>query len=145
MTRGTRSIIAGGGVTVLSLCLLLSAGCNKAPETSDTPPTSAGGPGGSPGGMGRGPGGPGRGGRGPGGGGPIAANASGEEIYQKKCGCHGPEGKGGKAPVLTGGAGKSEDELFKIIHDGKDKMPSFSAQLSDDQIKKVAAAVKQFK
>jgi len=107
----------------------------------------SGGPGGSggmmggPGGMRRGPGGPG----GMRGGGPVAANATGEEIYQQKCGCHGPGGKGGRAPVLTGGAGKSEDELVKIIHDGKGKMPSFASQLTDDQIKKVAATVKAFK
>lgn len=88
--------------------------------------------------MGRGPGGMGRGG-------PVAANATGDEIYQQKCGCHGPGGKGGRAPVLTGGGGKSEDELVKIIHDGKGKMPAFGAQLTDDQIKKVAATVKGFK
>jgi mono/diheme cytochrome c family protein len=78
------------------------------------------------------------------GGGPVAATATGAEIFQAKCRCHGPDGKGGRAPALTGGAGKSEDELFKIIHDGKGKMPAFASQLSDDQIKKVASAVKGF-
>ena len=102
-----------------------------------------GGPGGS--GMRGGPGGfMGSGGRG-GRGGPVSATATGEEIYAQKCGCHGPGGKGGKAPTLVGGAGKSDDELFKIIHDGKDKMPSFAGQLTDDQIKKVVATIKGFK
>lgn len=142
MTRGTRSIFAGGGAVALSLCLLLAAGCNKGADTSNPPPVTppSGSPPGAMGGPG-GPGGPGRMGRG----GPISENATGEQIYQQKCGCHGPEGKGGKAPMLTGGAGKSEEELVKIIHDGKGKMPAFSGQLSDDQIKKVAATVKAFK
>ena len=133
--------LAGTFAGLLSLSLLLVAGCHKAADDSANAPSgNPGGPGGPPGGMmGRGgPGGPGRGG-------PIAANASGSEILQKKCGCHGPNGKGGRAPALTGGAGKSEDELFKIIHDGKDKMPAFASQLTDAQINKVVAEVKSLK
>jgi mono/diheme cytochrome c family protein len=136
-----------GGMAALSLALIVAAGCNKGGEGGAPPPGGAsggamasGGPGG-PGRMMGGPGGPG----GRMGGGPVAATATGAEIYQAKCRCHGPDGKGGRAPVLTGGAGKSDDELFKIIHDGKGKMPAFASQLSDDQIKKVAAEVKGFK
>lgn len=75
----------------------------------------------------------------------MDANASGSEILQKKCGCHGSGGKGGRAPSLVAAARKSEDELFKIIHDGKGKMPSFASQLTDDQIKKVIAEMKNLK
>ncbi len=155
MAGKSRLQAAGGAAAVLSLCLIFTAGCNKGQDTGGSPgETSSGGPGGPPGGMmrggpggsggmmGRGPGGPGGMMRG---GGPIAANASGGDIYQQKCGCHGTGGKGGRAPVLTGGAGKSEDELFKIIHDGKGKMPAFASQLTDDQIKKAASTVKRFK
>jgi len=81
-----------------------------------------------------------------GGGAPLADNASGAEIYQAKCGCHGAEGAGGRAPMLTNLASDSDDSLFKIVHDGKDKkMPSFAGQLKDDQIKKVVAYIKQLK
>lgn len=126
--------VAGALMGLLLFGLLLGAGCNKNSDSSETPPANA--PGGPPGGAMRG---------GPRGGGPIAADASGSEIFAKKCGCHGPDGKSGRAPALTGGAGKSDDELFKIIHDGKDKMPAFASQLTDDQIKKVVAEIKSLK
>ncbi len=83
--------------------------------------------------------------RGGGRGGPVAENATGVEIYQAKCNCHGPEGKGGRAPVLTSVASRSDEDLTKIIHDGHDKMPAFSTQLSDAQITKVVAYLKQLK
>ena len=72
-------------------------------------------------------------------------NATGAEIYKAKCGCHGPDGKGGRAPVLTGVSGDADSKLIATIHDGKDKMPSFAAQLTDAQIKKVVAYIKGFK
>ena len=78
-------------------------------------------------------------------GGPVAANATGPEIYQAKCGCHGPGGKGGKAPDLTAVANRSPDELFTTIHDGKDKMPAFGTQLTKEQILKVITYIKQLK
>ncbi len=88
--------------------------------------------------MGGGPGGGGRGG-------PVAESASGAEILQAKCGCHGPGGAGGKAPNLTGLSSRSEDDLYKVIHDGKGKMPAFGSQLSGARIKKVAAHLKTLK
>lgn len=95
--------------------------------------------GGGPGGMRGGPGGPG-GMRG----GPVAESASGAEIYQAKCNCHGPEGKGGRAPQLAGTT-QSTDDLYKIVHDGKQKMPAFGSQLSEAQIKKVVDYLKTLK
>ncbi len=136
---GTRySVMVCTLMGLLSFSLLLGAGCNKSSDSGET--AQSGAPGGPPsGGMrGGGPGGPG----GPNGGGPLAANASGSDIVAKKCGCHGPGGKGGRAPALTGGAGKSDDELFKIIHDGKGRMPAFASQLTDDQIKTVITELK---
>ncbi len=94
--------------------------------------------GGPPGGPRGGPPGGGRGR-----GGPVAANATGPEIYQAKCGCHGPAGHGGRAPNLTSVASRSDSDLTKIIHDGHDKMPAFGTQLTEDQIKKVVAYLKQ--
>jgi hypothetical protein len=139
MTTLRRSIFAAGYAASLPLCLFLATGCNKqdpAPSTSAGVPTSAG-MSKPPGGM---PGGPGGGG-----GQPLAATATGTEIYQAKCGCHGTGGKGGGAPALTASASKTDDALIKIIHDGKGKMPAFASQLSDEQIKKVVATLKEFK
>lgn len=139
MTGMRRTFVSLSAAGLLSLSLMFAAGCNKdanssGPAPSGGPPTSAGS-----GGSGGGPGAPG-------GGGAVDASATGAEIMQKKCGCHGPGGKGGKAPVLAG-TSKSEDELTKIIHDGKGKgkMPAFASQLTDDQIKKVVAEIKSLK
>ena len=140
MTTLRRSASIAGYAISLLLCLLLATGCNKqdsASSTSSGTPSSAG--------MGRPPGGMRGGSGGQGGRQPLAANASGTEIYQAKCGCHGGQGKGKNAPALTAAANQPENVLFTTIHDGKGKMPAFASQLSDDQIKKVAAAVKQFK
>src|SRR5207253_2498714 len=77
-------------LVAMPLCVLLAAGCSKPAETedsssassSDKPPGGPGKPGGMPGG-----------GRGKGPVGPVAANASGAEIYQQKCQfCHGKQG-----------------------------------------------------
>jgi mono/diheme cytochrome c family protein len=141
LNKRLRPITMAGLGAVMTLSLFVAAGCGKK-EDAAGPPTD--GPGGTSVGMRRG--GPGGMGRGPGGrGGPVAADASGSDIYQQKCqGCHGNQGAGGKAPVLTSASGKSDDDLVKIIHDGKEKMPAFASQLTDDQIKKVVATIKGF-
>src|SRR5947209_11933062 len=145
-------------IAVVGLCAALAAGCNKPDDTgagnSSGAPPGPGAPGGmgGPGGRMGGPGGPmggpggrmgGPGGRmgGPGGmmggrGAPVAADASGEDIYKAKCAfCHGANGQGARGPALTASGGKSSDDLHKIIHDGKDggRMPAFGSQLSDAQ------------
>jgi mono/diheme cytochrome c family protein len=154
MIKASRFGLGAAFVIAIPVCALLATGCNKPDESAGGPqgPPSGGpmgGSGGGPGGggrMGGSPGGPGGGGRmGGGGRGPVAANASGAEIFQAKCGCHGPEGKGGRAPVLTSASSKSDSELTTTIHDGKQKMPAFGSQLSDEQIKKVVAYLKQLK
>ena len=110
-------LIASSFAGALSLSLILATGCNNgldggsasAPASS---PNSSGGPS-------RGPGGPGGDGtrrrrarRWRICGGPVAADASGSEILQKKCGCHGPGGKGGRAPVLHGWRGQMGRRAF---------------------------------
>ena len=121
----------------LPLCVLLAAGCT--PPSDTTPPPSGPGPGRPMGGPG-GPGGPGGGGRSP-----VADNATGAEIYEAKCNCHGPGGQGGRAPNLTAVANDPDTKLYNIIHDGKGKMPEFGDKLKEDQIKKVVAYLKQLK
>ena len=79
------------------------------------------------------------------GGGPVAANASASEIFQQKCQfCHGAHGQGGRGgPALAAAANKSGPDLQKVIHDGKNRMPAFAGQLSDPQINKMVAFVRQ--
>ena len=132
MPRQARSMTAATLMVPFSLCVLFSTGCSKSEEPT-APSETSGSRAGNLGG--RNSGGPPR---------ALAAGASGTEIMQAKCGCHGPGGKGGKAPVLVGNAG-SEDNLYKIIHDGKGKMPAFSTQLSEAQIKTVVTTVRQLK
>jgi len=143
MTKGSRFNLYAGLSVALPLCALLATGCQNPSSPPAAPPggPTSGGPMGGPGGSGGGPGGAGGRGRG----GPVAENASGAEIFQAKCGCHGPGGAGGRAPNLTGVSSRSDDELFKIVHDGKGKMPAFGSQLKDDQIKKVVAYLKTLK
>ena len=90
-------------------------------------------------------GGPGsRGRRGGPRGGPVPATASASEIYQQKCQfCHGAQGQGARGPALTGVGSRSNAELRRIIHDGRQQMPAFSNQLTDAQIDAVVAYVKQ--
>lgn len=85
-----------------------------------------------------------------------AGNASGEGNFQSYCmPCHGAEGKGDgmlaesldvkprtlSDPAFT--ATKSDDQLFKTVHDGgaavglTENMPPFSDQLSDEEIRNV--------
>ncbi len=141
MTTNKGLLTARIGFTLLPLCLLIAAGCSK--PTEQAAPTSGASAGNSGGGFGGGMQGSGRRGGGRRGG-PVAANATGAEIYQVKCGCHGPNGAGGRAPALAAYAGHSEAELINTIHNGKGKMPAFAGQLTDDQIKLVVADVKQF-
>ena len=149
MTMGTGLFCAGGlfrcAFAVLPLCLLIAAGCSKPSEpaapSADGAASGSGNGGGMQGGGRQGGGRRGGGGRG----GPVAANATGAEIYQAKCGCHGPEGKGGRAPALAAYAAQTNDALYSTIHNGKGKMPAFAGQLTDAQIKLVVADVKQFR
>lgn len=131
MQTGRKALLSAGLFIVMPLGMLAFVGCNKQEEAP--PPPQGPTPGMS------------RGGGAPRGSGPVAADASGEEIYQAKCGCHGPGGKGGRAPVLTGVSSESDSKLTTTIHDGKGKMPAFGSQLSEAQIKKVVATIKGFK
>jgi mono/diheme cytochrome c family protein len=138
-----QNVVGFSFLAAMSLCALMVAGCSKPAETTAAPAES-GSPGAqatAPGGM-QGGGMPGGGMRGRGA--PVAENASGAEVYQAKCGCHGTEGKGGRGPALAGSS-KSDDDLYKIIHDGRDKMPAFGSQLTEAQIKKVVTYLKQLK
>ncbi len=74
----------------------------------------------------------------------IATPAVGKTIYESKCtNCHGTDGKMGMsgAKDLTQYAMTPEQKLA-IVKTGKNVMPSFSSQLTEEQIKAVADYVK---
>ena len=78
---------------------------------------------------------------------PLAALAgeSGLVVFHGKCTrCHGADGRG-KAIFNTPSMLTSKltaAEMAQVIANGRAKMPSFKAQLSDDEIKAVAAFIK---
>lgn len=136
--KSQRQFVFGMGLaSLLFMGLLCVTGCSKKEDAaSDEGGTKSGASGGMSGGGMR-PGGPGA---------KLAENATGEEIFQKKCqSCHGSGGKAGRAPALNTLASEADDKLVSIIQNGKEKMPAFSGQLSEDQIKKVVAYVKGLK
>jgi mono/diheme cytochrome c family protein len=67
---------------------------------------------------------------------------SGQSIYESNCArCHGPNGEGGVGMPL--GDGAVEDSLtlegqIEVITNGRNSMPAWGDQLSDDQIQAVA-------
>jgi mono/diheme cytochrome c family protein len=72
------------------------------------------------------------------------AAEDGAALYKSKCAaCHGPNGEGGKmAPTAI--AGKSGDEVAKVINEGKGKMKPVKG-LTDEQGKAIAQHVSSLK
>jgi cytochrome c6 len=83
----------------------------------------------------------------------LAADASaGKALFEKSCaGCHGKDGKGNPAMAKALGAkgldlttketaGKSDDDLLKVITQGSGKMPA--AKLSKDEQKEALAYIR---
>jgi mono/diheme cytochrome c family protein len=83
----------------------------------------------------------------------MAADA-GKAVYDKSCAsCHGPDGTGNPAMTKVFGekelniatkevAGKKDDELLKVIVDGKGKMPAAGKTLSKTDQKAVVEHVR---
>ena len=83
-----------------------------------------------------------------------AANAGGKAVYDKSCAsCHGADGKGNPAMTKVFGekelnivtkevAGKKDDELLKVIVDGKGKMPAAGKTLGKSDQKAVLEHVR---
>jgi mono/diheme cytochrome c family protein len=83
----------------------------------------------------------------------MAADA-GKAVFDKSCAsCHGADGKGNPAMTKVFGekelniatkevAGKSDDELMKIITEGKGKMPAAGKALSKSDQKAVIEHVR---
>jgi mono/diheme cytochrome c family protein len=86
--------------------------------------------------------------------GPAFAQAPGD-LYKSKCAmCHGADGHGATAigqkmgarsfasPVV---AKESNQQLFDITKDGKNKMPPYKGKLTDDQIKDLVKYIRSLK
>ncbi len=86
---------------------------------------------------------------------PAKADSAGETLFKSKCaGCHGADGKGdtgmgrmfkirdlGSAEVQS----QSDEELTKIISDGKNKMPAYGKSLNAGQIKELVGFIRTLK
>ena len=88
---------------------------------------------------------------------PLLADATpdGGAIFKTKCAmCHGPDGSGqtamGKSLKIRDLRSQdvqkqSDDELTKIVTDGKGKMLAYKGKLSTDEIKQVVAYIRTLK
>jgi len=83
----------------------------------------------------------------------VFAQPNGEEIYMEKCAkCHGDAGEGNPKALLKLCKGleidqlkldtiaeKSDEEVKKLIVEGKDKMPAYAEKLTAEEIEAVTA------
>ena len=86
---------------------------------------------------------------------PVSAEADGVADFKSKCAsCHGADGKGatpvGKAMKLRDLGSpdvqsQSDDDLFKIIATGKEKMPGYEKTLGADKCKELVTYIRSFK
>lgn len=76
-----------------------------------------------------------------------AEDASGEDVYLQVCArCHGADLGGGVGPALGAGseaAERTDEYLLGTITNGRGRMPSFSQTLSEGQIDRVVAYLRQ--
>ena|ERR1051325_1047286 len=84
----------------------------------------------------------------------LAADADGKAVYDKQCStCHGPDGAGNPGMKSVFGekeldiarndiASKKDEELAKVISEGKGKMPAAGKALSAADKQAVVAYVK---
>ena len=83
------------------------------------------------------------------------AQADGADIYKQKCKkCHGDHGEGANPIIakklkldpdklaLKPSEEKTDEELTKLITEGKDKMPDYAEKLTPDEIAAVLAHVR---
>ena len=75
-----------------------------------------------------------------------AAGSGGEGVYDANCRrCHGPEGRGGKAPSLVP-FNWSDQEALRLVREPECDMPPFStSELSDEDVAEIVAYLKTLK
>ena len=80
------------------------------------------------------------------------ADDAAAKLYQSKCaGCHAKDGSASEVGKKLGARdfhsaevqGESEAEIAQIIAKGKDKMPAYEKSLKPDEIKALAAYVRE--
>lgn len=86
---------------------------------------------------------------------PASFSQSAADLYKSKCQmCHGADGKGNTPIAAKMGvrdfhgpvvAKESDQELFTITKNGKDKMPAYAGKLTDDQIKEQVKYIRSLK
>ncbi len=71
-----------------------------------------------------------------------SGEVDGQAIYESRCAaCHGRDGGGGTGPALGDGeveANLTLDEQISVITNGRNGMPSWEGELSEDEIEAVA-------
>ncbi len=84
-------------------------------------------------------------------GGVFAADPGlGGQLYSRNCAtCHGDDGKGTLpgVPDFTRGEGlfQSNENLLRVIRDGKSVMPAFKGILTDDEIRDLIAYLRMYR
>lgn len=82
----------------------------------------------------------------------VHAQSEAEKTYKTKCVvCHAPDGSGSEVGKKLGAhdfhstqvQSESEADLVQIIAKGKNKMPSYEKSLKPDEIKELAAYVRE--
>jgi mono/diheme cytochrome c family protein len=75
------------------------------------------------------------------------ADAGGAEIYRLLCAnCHGVDLEGRLAPALGPGSltdGQPDEFIVITVRHGRGRMPSFSSTLSDEQITRLVAYIRE--
>lgn len=73
------------------------------------------------------------------------ASSVGASNFQKYCsGCHGPNGEGNKGPSLIG-IKRSPSDVADFATNGAGEMPSFSSQLSKEQLEDIGRYISTLK
>lgn len=78
---------------------------------------------------------------------PDPADHPGATVYAANCAqCHGASGEGGIGPAIGDGAAAdalTADEMIALVTDGRDAMPAFGEDLTQDEIRQVVEYVRE--
>jgi cytochrome c6 len=76
----------------------------------------------------------------------AATPETAQRLYAQHClGCHGPTGAGATYGPNIQGLHRTIDQIVAVIASGRGRMPAFTGDLSEEEMRQVAAYVKTFK